>query len=133
VIDADGQLKKCRMMRVGDIAPVDMAADDSGPRCINCYAAEIERFDAIDDHKFFIDPERLLYSLQWKHNGTPPDFHLALLREPREWIDFVATMLLRELTRHDPQLRDRLRGATERRIQASNCHIRCSIEFQSPS
>jgi hypothetical protein len=58
--------------------------------------------------KFKIDPQRLLYSLQWKHNGSPPDFHLQLVRDPQLWFDFVATMLLGELKRHDPRLRETL-------------------------
>jgi hypothetical protein len=35
------------------------------------------------EKKFKIEPQRLLYSLQWKHNGTPPDFHLQLVRDPQ--------------------------------------------------
>jgi hypothetical protein len=57
-------------------------------------------------------PRGEIYSLQWLHNGTPPDLHLQLVRDPQLWFDFVATMLLGELTRRDPQLRDRLRAAT---------------------
>jgi hypothetical protein len=47
-----------------------MPADDRGPRCINCYSVDVERFDAIDGHKFKLDPAGLIYSLQWLHNGT---------------------------------------------------------------
>jgi hypothetical protein len=42
----------------------------------------------------------------------PPDLHLQLLRDPHLRFDFVATLLLGELTRHDPRLRDRLQPAT---------------------
>jgi hypothetical protein len=43
--------------RWGDIALVDLPADDSGPRCIDCYTVEVERFDIIDGKKFKIDPQ----------------------------------------------------------------------------
>jgi hypothetical protein len=33
-------------------------------------------------------------------------------RDPAIWFDFVATLLLGTLTRHNPHLRDRLRTAT---------------------
>jgi hypothetical protein len=55
--------------------------------------------------KFKIDPQHLLYSLQWLH------FQLQLVRDPMIWLDFVTTMLLGALTHHHPQLRDRLRAA----------------------
>jgi hypothetical protein len=32
-------------------------------------------------------------------------------RDPALWFDFVATMLLGELCKHDPEVRDRLRAA----------------------
>jgi hypothetical protein len=65
-----------------------------------------------DAKKFKADLQRLLYSLQWRHNATPPDPHLQLVRDPQPWFDFVATMLLGALSKHDPQLQDRLRAAT---------------------
>jgi hypothetical protein len=45
--------------------------------------------------------------LHWKHEGTPPDIHLRLARDPRLRFDFVATALLGALNRHDPH-RERL-------------------------
>jgi hypothetical protein len=51
-----------------------------------------------------------LYSLQWC-NATPPDFHLQLVRDPQLWFNFVVTMLLGELKRHDPRLRETLAAA----------------------
>jgi hypothetical protein len=62
--------------------------------------------------KFEIDPQRLLYSLQWRHNAQPPDFHLQLVRDPQPWFDFVAAMPPDALSKHDPGLRDRLPTAT---------------------
>jgi hypothetical protein len=52
----------------------------TGPRSINCYFVEVEDAAALgaDGKKFKIDPRRLLYSLQWRHNGTPPDLYLQL-------------------------------------------------------
>jgi hypothetical protein len=101
LVDAENRLRELRMVRVNDIVLVDQPADHTGPRCINCYLVEGER-------TFKFDPTRLLYSLQWLHKATPPDFHLQLLRDPREWFDAVSLTLLAELSRHDPQLRDRL-------------------------
>jgi hypothetical protein len=48
--------------------------------------------------------------LQWLHNGTPPDLHLQLVRDPQLWFDRVGTSLLSALMRHDPQLCDRIRA-----------------------
>jgi hypothetical protein len=41
----------------------------------------------VADTKFKIEPQRLLYSSQWLHTGTPPDFHLQLVRDPALWFD----------------------------------------------
>jgi hypothetical protein len=55
-----------------------------------------------------------MYSRQWLHNGTPPDFRLQRVRDLQLWFDFVATLLLGALCKHDPQLRDRPRAARQR-------------------
>jgi hypothetical protein len=82
----------------------DHPADARGPRSINCYAVEIEQFDAIDGCKFKLDPSRLVYSLQWQHNAHPPDFHLALVQElPEQWINAANLVLLGALRRGAPQ------------------------------
>jgi hypothetical protein len=39
---------------------------------------------------------------------------LQLVRDPQLWFDFVATLLLGALCKHDPQLRDRPRAARQR-------------------
>ena len=44
--------------------------------------------------KFKVAPERLLYSLQWLHSGTPPDFELQLVRNPQLWYDTVSLAIL---------------------------------------
>jgi hypothetical protein len=69
------------MARVADIVLLDHQAGATGPRCINCYSVELERFDAIDGTKFKLDQSRLVYSLQWKHNAHPPDFELVLVQD----------------------------------------------------
>jgi hypothetical protein len=46
--------------------------------------------------KFKLDPQRLMYSLQWKHNATPPDFELVVLRKPEHWFGGVANLLLED-------------------------------------
>jgi hypothetical protein len=104
------------MARVNDLVLLDHPADITGPRSINCYLVEVLDFTAAasggaDAKKFKIDPRRLLYSLQCLHNGSPPDFNLQLVRDPQLWFDFVVTMLLGELKRHDPRLRETLAAA----------------------
>jgi hypothetical protein len=63
----------------------DHPADTTGPRSINVYLFEVRDFSAeavggADAKRFKIEPQRLLYSLQRLHNGTPPDFQLQLAR-----------------------------------------------------
>jgi hypothetical protein len=101
------------MWRASARSCLDKPADASGPPSINDYLVEVEDAAAIGAgaKKFKVDPQRLLYSLQWNHNGTPPDFHLQLATEPALWFDFVATLLLGALSKHEPELRDRLRAA----------------------
>jgi hypothetical protein len=64
-----------------------------------------------EQKKFKIDPQRLLYSLQLRHNGTPPDLDFQLVKDPRCGFDFVATLLLGELKRHDSRLCETLAAA----------------------
>ena len=51
----------------------------------------MENFDAAqelganDTKKFKLDPQRILFRLQYEHNGVPPDFVLVLVRDPRPW------------------------------------------------
>jgi hypothetical protein len=69
---------------------VDHPADATGPRSINAYLVEVQDFTAAarldadekgthlcatrtDDKNFKIDPQRLLYSLQCKHNAWRPN------------------------------------------------------------
>lgn len=64
-----------------------LVKDDQSPKCIDCYLVEVENFYAAqrleaNEKKFKIEPQCLLYSLQWLHKGTPPDLHLQLVRDP---------------------------------------------------
>jgi hypothetical protein len=57
--------------------------------------------------RFKIDPRRLLYSLQWLHNGTPPDLHLAFVQDlPEQWIGAANLVLLGALRRRAPEAID---------------------------
>jgi hypothetical protein len=81
-----------------------MPADDRGPRCINCYSVDVERFDAIDGYEFKLDLSRLVYSLQWTHKARPPDLHLSLVQDlPEQWINAANLVLLSALRRRAPQ------------------------------
>jgi hypothetical protein len=65
---------------------LDHPADSAGPCSIKCYFVEVQDFTAAasggaDAKRFKVDPQRLLYSLQWRHNATPPDPHLQLVRD----------------------------------------------------
>jgi hypothetical protein len=44
--------------------------------------------------------------LQWKHNATPLDVELVLVRKrnPTVWVSYVVTLLFGALNRHDPKL-----------------------------
>ena len=63
------------MARVGDVVLLDHPVDAGAPRSINCYLVEVQDAAAPGgaSRKFKIDPQRLLYSLRWKHNAHPPD------------------------------------------------------------
>jgi hypothetical protein len=54
--------------------------------------------------KFKIDPQRLLYSLRWRHNGLPPDYQMVLNQdEPQQWVNAVNLTLPDALRRHAPE------------------------------
>jgi hypothetical protein len=99
------------------IALVDMPGDYSGPRCINCDAVDVERFDGIDGCKFKLDPARLVYSLRWLHKAAPPDYELVLLRDTElweRWVNGANLLLLAELRRRAPHAIDGRRAAARR-------------------
>ena len=108
LIEEDGGVRQVRMTRVGDVVLLDHPADATGPRSINCYLVKILDFTAAASGK--IDPQRLLYSLQWRHNATPANLHLRLAKDPDLWFEPVANLLLEVLAKHDPGLRDRLQA-----------------------
>ena len=109
-VEEDNGVRTLRMARVDDIVLLDYPADVTGPRSINVYRVDLQDFAAVSGRKFKIDPRRLLYSLQWQHNGKPPDLHLQLVRDPATWFDIVGTRLLGALNRHDPQVCNRIRA-----------------------
>jgi hypothetical protein len=87
-----------------------------------------------DAKRFKVDLQRLLYSLQWCHNATPPDPHLQLVRDPQLWFDFVATMHSPSTIRSckigsaPPRRLDRLMLQIERerrRQKPNGCSLRC--------
>jgi hypothetical protein len=85
----------------------DHPADASGPRSINCYQITEHSADAA---AFQLDPSRVVYSLRWKHNATPPDFELVLLQDDPElwqrWVNAASLTLLAELRRRAPEAID---------------------------
>jgi predicted DNA-binding transcriptional regulator YafY len=87
MVEGDKSVRQVRMARINDIVLLDHPPDAAGPRSINCYLVEAQDFTAAaptgEGKKFKIDPQRLLYSLQWLHNSSPPDFHLQLVRRAR--------------------------------------------------
>jgi hypothetical protein len=112
----EGGVRQVRMARVGDVVLLDHPADATGPRSINCYLVKMLDFTAAaaggaGAKRLKVDPGRLLYSLRWKHNATPPDLHLQLVKEPDLWFEPVANLLLEALAKHDPGLRERLQAA----------------------
>jgi hypothetical protein len=57
--------------------------------------------------RFKLDPGRLVYSLQWKHNAEPPDYEMVLIQdEPSGWVDTANLTLLGELRRRAPHAID---------------------------
>ena len=117
LIEEDGGVRQMRMACVGDVLLLDHRADATGPRLINCYLVKMLDFTAAassgaDAKRLKVGPDRLLYSLRWKHNATPADLHLQLVKEPDLWFEPVANLLLEALAQHDPGLRDRLQATT---------------------
>jgi hypothetical protein len=114
LIEEDGNVRQVRMAQVGDAVLLDYPADATGPRSINCYLVKMLDFTAAasggaDAKRFKVGPDRLLYSLRWKHNA-PADLRLRLAKEPDLWFEPVANLLLEALAQHDPGLRDRLQA-----------------------
>jgi hypothetical protein len=114
VDDDDNFRMGWRMARVGDLVLLEKPADDRSPKRIDCYLVEVQNFDAAkalganDAKKCKLDPQRILFSLQYQHNAIPPDFYLVLIRDPRLWFEWVAVRLLGELNRREPHLFDKL-------------------------
>jgi hypothetical protein len=97
------------MARVDDVVLIDHPANASGPRSINSYLVEVQDFTAAalggEGKKFKLDPQRILFSLQWLHNATPPDLHLSVAQD-EQWVSAVSLLLLGALRRCAPQAID---------------------------
>ena len=83
----EGGVREMRMACVGDVVLLDHPADATGSRSINCYLVKM-----LDAKRLKVGPDRLLYSLRWKH--TPADLHLQLAKEPDLWFEPIANLLL---------------------------------------
>jgi CBS domain-containing protein len=100
VTDRDIALRYLRMARIGDVALLEKPADDRLPKRIDCY--ELVEHGA-SGAAFKLDPARLVYSLQWKHNAHPPDYEMVLIQdEPPGWVNTANLILLGELRRRAP-------------------------------
>jgi hypothetical protein len=74
------------------------------PKRIDCYQVA-ERSAA--GAAFKLDPARLVDSLRWKHNASPPDFEMVLIQaEPPGWVNTANLVLLGELRRRAPEAID---------------------------
>jgi hypothetical protein len=83
---------------------MEKPADDRSPKRIDCYQATEHRADG---GAFKLDPERLVYSLQWKHNAHPPDYEMVLVQaEPVGWVNTANLVLLGALRRAAPRAID---------------------------
>jgi hypothetical protein len=113
LIEENDGVRQLRMARVGDVVLLDYPADSNGPRSIDCYLVKTLDFTSAasggaDAKRLKVGPDRLLYSLRWKH--TPADLHLQLAKEPDLWFEPIANLLLEALAQHDQGLRDRLQA-----------------------
>ena len=98
------------MARVGDFALLEKPADGQSPKRIDCYyVVEEENFG--DGKRAKLDPARVLFTLRYQHNATPPDSELLLFGNTQEWLNAVTATLLGGLNRRVPQLFDQLRAA----------------------
>jgi hypothetical protein len=105
LIEEGDAVRRMRLACIGDVVLLDYPADATRPRAVDCYLVKM-----LDAKRLKVGPDRLLYSLRCKHNATPSDLHLQLVKEPDLWFEPVANLLLEALAQHDPGLRDRLQA-----------------------
>jgi hypothetical protein len=72
MVEEDNSICQLRMAHVDDVVLLDKPADLRSPRWIDCYVVEVENFAGGDSKKFKLNPERILFSLQYQHNGYRP-------------------------------------------------------------
>jgi hypothetical protein len=100
------------------------APDATGPRSINCYLVEALDFTAAasggTDAKKFQNSTRngSCTRCNGRHNATPSDFQLPLVRDPALWFEFVAAVLFDALCKCDPNLREWLRANAATQVRA---------------
>jgi hypothetical protein len=83
---------------------LEKPADDRLPKRIDAY--EVVEHSA-SGATFRLDPQRLLYSLQWKHNAHPPDYEMVLIQDgPAGWVNIANLTLLGALRRRAPEAID---------------------------
>jgi hypothetical protein len=100
VAEDDTLCPEWRMARLADVVLLEKPPDEKLPKRIDVY--EVTERSA-DGAAVKLDPARLIYSLQWKHNAHPPDFELVLVQhDPPGWVNTANLVLLSELRRRAP-------------------------------
>lgn len=79
-IDGDKNISQMRTARIGDVALVEIPADETGPKCIHCLRVTVQKFTPARQQdgltfgkRFFIDRKRVLFSRR------SPSLRLALV------------------------------------------------------
>jgi hypothetical protein len=105
VVDENDTLcPEWRIARIGDVVLLEKPPDDRLPKRIDCY--EVVEHSA-SGAAFKLDPGRLVYSLQWKHNAHPPDYEMVLIQDKSPgWVNTANLVLLGELRRRAPHAID---------------------------
>jgi hypothetical protein len=85
-VDENDRFAEWRMCRRGRFCFVKKQADERLPRRIDAYEVD-------DSPKFLLDPQRKLFSVQYEHNGEPPDLHLMILQPCEQWFGEVMLTL----------------------------------------
>ena len=89
-VDENARFTEWRMVQRGRYCFAEKPANERLPRRIDAYE--------VDDRKqFLLDPQRKLFSLQYEHNGEPPDLHLAILQPCEQWYGEVMLTLVMAL------------------------------------
>ena len=84
-VDEDNNPRGARLARLGPspgpgVVFLELKADERALRGVDAYFVKRER-------KFRLDPKLKLFSLRETNFALPPDFDLAIVRDPRLWFD----------------------------------------------